>query len=64
MAKEVGEEAAHKLKATDNEHVCLETIPVVIDRVLYGVVETIIAGLGKAQHNQRDEVLSLQKCVF
>lgn len=64
MAKEVSEEAADKLKAANNKHVDLEPVSVIINRVLNGVVEAVVADLGQTKDYQRNQVLGLQECIL
>ena len=64
MAEEVGEEAADELEASDDKHIDLESVTVVIDRVLYGVIETIVACLSEGKHNEREQILGLEKSVL
>jgi len=48
MAKEIGKEAADEFKASNNKHIELEAIPIVIKRILYSIIESIITNLSKA----------------
>ena len=64
MAEEVGEEAADELEASDDKHIDLESVTVVIDRVLYGVIETIVACLCEGKDNEREQILGLEKSVL
>ena len=48
MAEEVGEEAAHKFDASDDKHIYLKAIAIVIDGVLNGVVESVVTCLSHA----------------
>jgi hypothetical protein len=64
MAEEISKEATHKLQAADNEHINLETIAIIIKRILYGIIEAIITHLCKAEDNQWQEVLHLSKSML
>ena len=53
MAEEISEETTDKLQTPDNQHIDLESIPVIIHRILNRVVKSVVAGLGKRQDNKR-----------
>ena len=52
LAEEVGEEAAAEFQAADDEHIDLKAIPIVVNRILNGVIESIVAGLCKAEYDE------------
>lgn len=53
----VGDEAADELEHPDYQHVDLEALPQLVDRVLSRVVQAVVAGLSKTKDNKRDEEL-------
>ena len=52
LAEEVSEEAAAEFQAPNDEHVDLKAISVVVNRILNGVIESIVAGLCKAEYDE------------
>ncbi len=64
MAEEISKEAADKLQAADDEHIDLEAIPIIIKRILYGIIEAIITHLCKAKNDQRQKVLHFSKSML
>jgi len=52
MAEEVSEKATDKLEEADYQHVDFESVSVVIDGILDGVVKTVITGLRETEDNE------------
>lgn len=64
VAEEVGEKAAGKFQAPDYQHVDLKPVSIVVNWILDGVVESVVAGLRKTEDYQRNQVLSFEESVF
>lgn len=59
----IGNQTANKLQNPNNKHIKLERFAELADRVLCGIVETIVADLGEAQHDEGHQVYAFCECV-
>ena len=51
MTEEIGKEATSELETADHEHVDLEFVAIVVQRILDCIIVSVIAQLSNAEHN-------------
>ncbi len=53
MAEEISEEATNKFQTSNQKHINLKAISIIIERILIGVTKSIVAYLSEIKNDKR-----------